>query len=648
MNKPNEPSVELFVPGRLCLFGEHSDWAGSYRRINTDIVPGSTLVVGLEQGIYATAEASNMLEVRSKLSDGSFTEWFRCPMDVKKLRQVASEGSFFCYVAGVAAYILQNYDIGGIRLDCHTITLPMKKGLSSSAAICVLTARAFSRIYSLSLTVRGEMEAAYNGEMLTPSRCGRMDQGCAYGSHPIHMVFNGEQLDIERIRIGGLFLWVFADLNATKNTLKILASLNKAFPFAVGKAEESVQHTLGAVNESIVSEAINALARGDSETVGRLMTEAQCSFDENVAPLCPDELTSPKLHAVLGDPDIQELVYGGKGVGSQGDGSVQFLAKDDQSRQKLHEILHCKWGIESYDLTLRPQKRIRKAVVPLAGFGTRLFPATKTVRKEFFPVVDHDGLVKPVLLVILEELDAAGIDSICLIVKPGTEDEYRQLFQQRISEEHAGKLSTRMREYELKMRKLGDKLFFAVQEKALGFGHAVYQSHEFAAGEPVLLVLGDHLFRTKTDAPCSSQLIEVFEKTGKATISISKVPLEKVIHYGIVGGKWEEPGIMNVSEFSEKPSVEYATENLAVYDKLGKPSYYSVFGQYILTQDVYNELSKMIDRAEPGRGEVELTPAIDAVRASVGLTAFEVQGERFDTGIPEEYRKTVWSYCKRD
>src|SRR5664280_2364743 len=105
MSDGKDAPVELFVPGRLCLFGEHSDWAGSFRRINAGIVPGSTLVVGLEQGIYATAEAAGSLQVRSKLPDSGYTDWFECPMNVKKLREVAAEGGFFCYVAGVAAYM---------------------------------------------------------------------------------------------------------------------------------------------------------------------------------------------------------------------------------------------------------------------------------------------------------------------------------------------------------------------------------------------------------------------------------------------------------------------------------------------------------------------------------------------------------------
>ena len=120
-------------------------------------------------------------------------------MDRARLLEIAEEGGFFSYAAGVASQILTHYRVRGLEIDNYRTDLPVQKGLSSSAAICVLVARAFNRLYDLKLTVRGEMEYAYLGEITTPSRCGRLDQGCAYGSRPILMTFDGDRLDVAEL-----------------------------------------------------------------------------------------------------------------------------------------------------------------------------------------------------------------------------------------------------------------------------------------------------------------------------------------------------------------------------------------------------------------------------------------------------------------
>lgn len=115
------------------------------------------------------------------------------------------------------------------------MTLPLKSGLSSSAAICVLVCRAFNELYNLKLSTMGEMNVAYVGELRTASRCGRLDQACAFGVRPVLMNFDGEEIDVNRLNVKRDLHWVFADLNASKDTVKILRDLNKAFPFADGE-----------------------------------------------------------------------------------------------------------------------------------------------------------------------------------------------------------------------------------------------------------------------------------------------------------------------------------------------------------------------------------------------------------------------------
>ena len=234
--------LNLFVPGRLCLFGEHTDWAGKYRSMNADIVPGASIVTGIEQGIYAEVEKSAIFEMYSEAPEITDV-WldFSCRMNEQELKSVAKSGSFFCYCAGVASYMLEWYQVGGVKITLKSMTLPMKSGLSSSAAICVLVARAFNKLYNLNLNTMGEMNIAYLGELRTSSRCGRLDQACAFGVKPNLMTFDGDEIEVKTLNVKKHLYWVFADLCAEKNTIKILRDLNKGFPFASNEMEEREQ-----------------------------------------------------------------------------------------------------------------------------------------------------------------------------------------------------------------------------------------------------------------------------------------------------------------------------------------------------------------------------------------------------------------------
>src|SRR5690606_28274924 len=132
---------------------------------------------------------------------------------------------------------------------------------------------------------------------------------------------------------------------------------------------------------------------------------------------CPEELTAPVLHRVLDYEPLKPHIYGGKGVGSQGDGSAQFIARSAADQKAVMEILERDLGLSALELTLEPLPRVRKAVIPAAGFGTRLFPATKATKKEMFPIIDRDGIAKPAILLIVEEALNAGIEEVIIIVQ---------------------------------------------------------------------------------------------------------------------------------------------------------------------------------------------------------------------------------------
>lgn len=643
MNPIEQETIELFVPGRLCLFGEHSDWAGLNKNMNADIVPGCAIVTGVEQGIYGVAKKDEVFRITSELPEYA-GENFSCEMDMNKLRDTAREGGFFSYVAGVASYMCEWYHVGGMHLDITKMTLPMKSGLSSSAAICVMVAKAFNQLYNLHLNTLGVMNMAYWGEQRTPSRCGRLDQACAFGVNPVAMTFDGNELDVDRIKVGKPLYYVFADLMAGKDTVKILADLNRAYPFPHNEAERALHDALGKDNREITKRAMTYINEGDGEKLGALMVEAQQLFDEKVAPLCPEELTAPVLHATLNDAKVKALTYGAKGVGSQGDGTVQLLAKDAESQEQLIAYLQQEKGMTAYALTLKPTNAVRKAVIPVAGFGTRLYPETRGVKKEFCPVVDKDGLVKPAILVLLEELDGIEIEEICLVLNTEEKSYYEDFFFKPLSEEHYNKLSNQMRAYEDKIMGIAKKLRFVYQEEQKGFGHAVYQAVDFAAGEPVLLLLGDTIYQSNTNVPCTKQLLDAYEKYDQPMVAVHNVACEEVIHFGIFSGAWEnkEETVLKLTGIAEKPDPIHAKEFLSVASRANPENYYAAFGSYVLTKDVFDRLEYAVkNEIVNAKGEVELTDALAYVCKAKGMMAYVTNGKSYDLGNAEAYRKTV-------
>ena len=343
--------ISLFVPGRLCLFGEHSDWAGGHRRQNSEIEKGYTIIAPTNQGTYAKARKldEKKLAVKSTLDD----KVFEIDMEKKKLLRESRKESLFSHIAGTAYQILVHYNnIHGLEINNYKTDLPIKKGLSSSASICVLTARAFNNLYGIGLTKEGEMDLAYRGETTTPSRCGRMDQACAF-NEPILISYDADLIEIKPLEVGEDIHMLIVDLRKEKNTRKILAELNKGFPFPTSDLEKKKHEYLGKINKDIVFKAVEYIKEGNAEKLGKLMNKAQEKFDAYLAPACPEELIAPKLHSVLYYSRLRPHIYGGKGVGSQGDGTAQLICKSKEDKEKAKEILESELDVECLDLDLK-------------------------------------------------------------------------------------------------------------------------------------------------------------------------------------------------------------------------------------------------------------------------------------------------------
>jgi len=637
--------MKIFVPGRICLVGEHSDWAGGYRRINAQIEKGYTLITGTDQGIYAEVSAHPTSLVLSSIApDGTRMGPAEIPMEPNTLLEEAQKGGYWSYIAGVAYQVLTNYHVHGLVIDNYKTDLPIKKGLSSSAAISVLAARAFNRVYDLKLTTRGEMELAYQGEITTPSRCGRMDQGCAFGNRPVLMTFDGDRLETTTLQVNQPLYFVIVDLQAKKDTMEILNRLNRCFPYAENEVERGVQELLGPINKRLVNQAMQALRDCDAERLGALMTEAQVFFDRYATPACPEELTSPVLHHVLGYEPLQPHILGGKGVGSQGDGTAQFICPTETDQQAVIQILERDLQLPALKMTITPQQKIRKAVIPAAGFGTRLFPATKATKKELFPIVDRDGIAKPAILVIVEEALDAGIEEVIIVVQKSDLEDFRFLFNEQISIENYNKLPPQSQEYSRRLLEMGRHVTFVIQTAQEGFGHAVYCAREAVGDEPFLLMLGDHIYRSGSETTCAGQLLEAYQRHGQSLVGLRRTPEDQIGSFGTVTGVWlEGESLLNISAFAEKPTPDYARTNLRV-PGFPEGQYLTLFGQYIVKPKLFDFLKEHIENNVREHGEFQLTSTLDRLRQEDGFMGLVMDGKRFDIGRPEEYLETLAAF----
>jgi UTP--glucose-1-phosphate uridylyltransferase len=287
---------------------------------------------------------------------------------------------------------------------------------------------------------------------------------------------------------------------------------------------------------------------------------------------------------------------------------------------------------------------IDKAVIPIAGLGTRFFPASHACKKEFFPIVGSDGFARPLVHYQIMDLLAAGIKDICIIVQPGEERAVVD-YLSGPGESYLARLEKypKLVEEVQKMRAALDRIAFAVQEAQEGFGHAVYQSKAFSNGEPVLLCLGDHLFRGRHETP-HQKLLQAYELChGKTVSAVNRITGEVLKGYGTIAGKRtsKNPDIIEVSCIIEKPSLEVAIKELRV-DGLGENEFLGWFGMHALAPSIYEVLEEMIAGDIRQNGEFQLTYAQELQRQREGYYALEfTDGRRFDFGTPMDFVSSV-------
>ena len=294
---------------------------------------------------------------------------------------------------------------------------------------------------------------------------------------------------------------------------------------------------------------------------------------------------------------------------------------------------------------------IRKAVIPIAGLGTRLFPASHACKKELFPIVGPDGIARALLHYQVDDLLAAGIEQICIIVQPGEEKLVVDYFSgpgesyRKHIEKHPHLLAEADR-----MQAALDRICFAVQETQEGYGHAVYQSRAFAGSDPVLLCLGDHLFRGRGRS-CHSQLMAAYELcAGKSVSAVNRIGAAELKGYGTIAGSRlpAHPELISVTRIVEKPTVETARRWLRM-DGTAEGEFLGWFGMHALSPAIYDVLAEMIRADDRQGGEFQLTYAQELLRQRQGYLALEIRdGVRFDFGTPQDFVRSVAQFAASD
>lgn len=272
-------------------------------------------------------------------------------------------------------------------------------------------------------------------------------------------------------------------------------------------------------------------------------------------------------------------------------------------------------------------QKIRKAVIPAAGFGTRFLPATKAMPKEMLPIVD-----KPAIQYIVEEILASGIREILIIsghAKRAIEDHFDSSPE---LEQHLVE-SGKTKELE-EIRKISDiKVHYVRQPYMRGLGDAILCAREFVDGEPFGVILGDDIVYTGNGEPALKQLMDRYYETGSTVVGCQVVPEEKVSAYGIIQGeRTENPDLLKVVDMIEKPSIKEA------------PSRFAALGRYVITPEVFD----ILEQTKPGKGgEIQLTDALRVMPRCGNVYAYNFTGKRYDTGNKLGYLKAVVEFALR-
>ncbi|MCC1067226.1 UTP--glucose-1-phosphate uridylyltransferase GalU [Staphylococcus aureus] len=271
-------------------------------------------------------------------------------------------------------------------------------------------------------------------------------------------------------------------------------------------------------------------------------------------------------------------------------------------------------------------KKIKKAIIPAAGLGTRFLPATKAMPKEMLPILD-----KPTIQYIVEEAARAGIEDIIIVTgrhKRAIEDHFdsQKELEMVLKEKGKSELLEKV-QYSTELA----NIFYVRQKEQKGLGHAISSARQFIGNEPFAVLLGDDI--VESEVPAVKQLIDVCEETGHSVIGVQEVPEADTHRYGIIDPLTKNGRQYEVKKFVEKPAQGTAPSNLAI------------MGRYVLTPEIFDYLKT---QKEGAGNEIQLTDAIERMNNDNQVYAYDFEGERYDVGEKLGFVKTTIEYALKD
>ncbi|HDG5764328.1 UTP--glucose-1-phosphate uridylyltransferase GalU [Staphylococcus aureus] len=271
-------------------------------------------------------------------------------------------------------------------------------------------------------------------------------------------------------------------------------------------------------------------------------------------------------------------------------------------------------------------KKIKKAIIPAAGLGTRFLPATKAMPKEMLPILD-----KPTIQYIVEEAARAGIEDIIIVTgrhKRAIEDHFdsQKELEMVLKEKGKSELLEKV-QYSTELA----NIFYVRQKEQKGLGHAISSARQFIGNEPFAVLLGDDI--VESEVPAVKQLIDVYEETGHSVIGVQEVPEADTHRYGIIDPLTKNGRQYEVKKFVEKPAQGTAPSNLAI------------MGRYVLTPEIFDYLKT---QKEGAGNEIQLTDAIERMNNDNQVYAYDFEGERYDVGGKLGFVKTTIEYALKD
>lgn len=279
--------------------------------------------------------------------------------------------------------------------------------------------------------------------------------------------------------------------------------------------------------------------------------------------------------------------------------------------------------------------QVRKAVITAAGRGAREYPATDTVLKAMLPLVDRDGLTKPVIQIIAEEALESGIEELCVVTAPGDEDFYRRHFRGIASHlRSAGSHYAGSQEQLRRLDELERRTRFAVQERPEGYGHAVWCARDFVGSEAFLLLVSDHLYISGEDRRCARQVIDLAAQQECSVAAVQPTREHLIHHYGTLSGKQVSglPNVLQIEDIIEKPTPSLAEQRLSA-PGLRVGYYLCFFGMHVLTPALFEILDAHVRRDQRDRGEIQLTPALQELARQEKYLALQTNGRRHNLGV---------------